>query len=124
MATAMATAPAIAVAARLPLEPLPADSKPLGSLECLDPGSLRSCRLWRVLMPSYCIAARERQIIIIERFIDGIERSLVTAGEGQATCPFAPPAGRRCRQADEGRIPSTGAEVRPLIPLPRPSPRP
>ncbi|MQX44491.1 hypothetical protein GHK58_31215 [Sinorhizobium meliloti] len=30
----------------------------------------------------------------------------------------------RCRQADEGRIPSTGAEVRPLIPLPRPSPRP
>ncbi|EHK77764.1 hypothetical protein SM0020_11675 [Sinorhizobium meliloti CCNWSX0020] len=72
MATAMAIAPAIAVAARLPLEPLPADSKPLGSVECLDAGSLRSC-LWRVLMPFYCIAARERQIIIIERFIDGIE---------------------------------------------------
>ncbi|NEI39143.1 hypothetical protein GR204_35400 [Rhizobium leguminosarum] len=25
-------------------------------------------------------------------------------GEAAAACPFAPPAGRRCRQADEGLV--------------------
>ncbi|UTY50039.1 hypothetical protein EPK84_26420 [Sinorhizobium fredii] len=85
MATAMATAPAIAVAARL-LRDASRGAGDDGSSKCpVRRGSVRSVmptcfssrsgNLWSVLIPSYCIAATRRQIIMIEPSINGIERS-------------------------------------------------